>query len=60
MSEAVESLNTHFLGLSIAKNAVHEFMANEYALTIKKVHFEPKERNSPESITARFNWVSNL
>ena len=35
-------------------------MANECALTIKKVHFESKERNSPESITARFNWVSNL
>ncbi|KAG1237206.1 hypothetical protein G6F68_000879 [Rhizopus microsporus] len=49
--EAVESLNTHSLGLKIAKNAVHGFMVNVYALTIKKAHFEPKEKNLPESIT---------
>ncbi|KAG1473833.1 hypothetical protein G6F56_000717 [Rhizopus delemar] len=46
----------HFLGLKIAKTAVHDFMANEDTLTIKKAHFEPKERNSPENITAGFNW----
>jgi transposase len=60
VSEAVESLTTQFMGLKIAKSAVHDFMTNECALTIKKAHFEPKERNSPDSITARFNRVTNL
>lgn len=60
VSEAVESLTTQFMGLKIAKTAVHDFMTNECALTIKKAHLEPKERNSPDSITARFNWVTNL
>lgn len=35
-------------------------MANEDTLTVKKAHFEPKERNSPESITAPFKWVTNF
>ncbi|KAG1043408.1 hypothetical protein G6F43_011658 [Rhizopus delemar] len=52
VSEAVESSTTQFMGLKIAKAAVHDFMTNECVLTIKYAHFEPKERNSLDSITA--------
>ncbi|KAI8368771.1 hypothetical protein BD560DRAFT_371154, partial [Blakeslea trispora] len=60
VNEAMESLASQFEGLKIAKTAVHDFMVNDCALTIKKAHFEPKERNSPRSIEARFQWATNL
>ena len=60
MSEAKESLTSQFEGLKIATTAIYDFMVNEYALTIKKAQFEPKKRNSPASIEARFNWAANL
>ncbi|KAI8339824.1 hypothetical protein BD560DRAFT_458912 [Blakeslea trispora] len=62
VNEAMESLTSQFEGLEIAKKktAVHDFMVNDCALTIKKAHFEPKERNHPRSIEARFQWATNL
>ncbi|KAI8888181.1 hypothetical protein K501DRAFT_268073 [Backusella circina FSU 941] len=59
VSEAVESLNAHFLGLKIAKNTVHDFMANEYALTIRKHTLNPKkeiyQKLSPHDSTGIVN-----
>ncbi|KAG1140373.1 hypothetical protein G6F37_001805 [Rhizopus arrhizus] len=55
VSEAVESLTTQFMGLKIAKSAVHDFMTNECASTIKRAHFEPKKEThqtvSPHDLT---------
>ncbi|KAI8079072.1 uncharacterized protein B0P05DRAFT_571762 [Gilbertella persicaria] len=44
VDEAVESLISHFVGLKAAKTTVYEFMTKDCALTMKKAHFEPKER----------------
>ncbi|KAI8338822.1 hypothetical protein BD560DRAFT_440058 [Blakeslea trispora] len=41
INEAMESLTSQFEELKIAKTAVHNFMINDRALTIKKAHFEP-------------------
>ncbi|RCH92611.1 hypothetical protein CU098_005065 [Rhizopus stolonifer] len=47
-------------GLEIAKTDVHDFMANDCVLTIKKAQNEPEERNSSASIEVCFKWVTNL
>lgn len=60
VDETMERLISHFAGLKVAKTIVYEFMTKDYALTVKKTHFEPKERNSEKSIDARYSWASNF
>ena len=56
----MEGLTSQFGGLKIAKTAIYNFTVNECALTTKKAYFEPKQRNSPASVKASFNWAANL
>ena len=57
LDQAMESLANEFKDLKVSKSAVHRFMTEKCALTLKKAYFHSKERNSPESIEKRYTWV---
>ncbi|CEG71935.1 hypothetical protein RMATCC62417_07578 [Rhizopus microsporus] len=57
LDQAIESLINEFTDLKVSKSAVHRFITEKCALTLKKAHFHSKERNSPESIEKRYTWV---
>ncbi|KAI7861277.1 hypothetical protein BDF14DRAFT_1739780 [Spinellus fusiger] len=60
VQETMESLISQFEGLKVSKTTVYEFMTKDCALTMKKAHFEPKERNSDQSIKKRYDWAVNI
>jgi transposase/transposase-like protein len=60
VQETMESLISQFKGLKVSKTTVYEFMTKDCALTMKKAHFEPKERNSDQSIKKRYNWAVDV
>ncbi|KAG1177722.1 hypothetical protein G6F70_008548 [Rhizopus microsporus] len=57
LDQAMDSLTNEFKDLKVSKSAVHRFMTEKCALTLKKAHFHSKERNSPESVEKRYTWV---
>ena len=57
VDQAVEDLINNFEGLKVSKAAVHRFMTNKCALSFKKAYFYSTERNSPEKIQERYEWV---
>ncbi|KAG2191662.1 hypothetical protein INT47_008600 [Mucor saturninus] len=59
IDQAMDSLTTHFEGLKVSQKTVRDFMVDECALSFKKAYFYPTERNSPEKIQQRYEWVIN-
>lgn len=59
LEQMMESLTTEFMGLQISKSAFHEFVRQKCRISCKKAHFQPEERNSPDKIEQRFNWVKH-
>ncbi|KAK4520995.1 Ras- protein ypt3 [Mucor velutinosus] len=57
IEQAHESLVRAFSGLTISQTTIYNYMTNDLALTFKKAHFHSKERNSPENIQNRYDWV---
>ncbi|KAK4510120.1 ribosomal protein S5 [Mucor velutinosus] len=57
IEQAHESLVKAFSGLTISQTTIYNYMTNDLALTFKKAHFHSKERNSPENIQNRYDWV---
>lgn len=55
--EVVDSLTKAFAGFSLKKSTVNSFILHECNLTIKKLQRQPKARNDPTRINARYEWV---
>ncbi|KAG2191936.1 hypothetical protein INT47_012019 [Mucor saturninus] len=59
IDQDMDSLTTHFEGLKVSQKTVRDFMVDECALSFKKAYYYPTERNSPEKIQQRYEWVIN-
>lgn len=51
------SLTASFSDLKISKTALYNFVTNECKISLKRAHFHSVDRNSPEKIKARKEWV---
>lgn len=54
----MESLTEKFADLDIKKSALHDFKTNKCKISLKRAHFHAAERNSPEKIETRYEWVT--
>lgn len=57
LDQMMESLTTEFMGLQIFKSAFHEFARTKCRISCKRAHFQPEERNSPQKVQERYDWV---
>lgn len=55
--EVVDSLTKAFEGFTLKKSTVNGFILHECNLTIKRLQRQPKARNDPTRIDARYEWV---
>ncbi|KAG1321684.1 hypothetical protein G6F62_010684 [Rhizopus arrhizus] len=60
LDQMMESLTTEFMELQIFKSAFHEFARTKCRISCKRAHFQPEERNSPQKVQERYDWVINL
>jgi len=51
------SLTASFSVLTISKTALYNFVTNKCKISLKRAHFHSADRNSPEKIKARKEWV---
>jgi len=57
IEQAQDSLVKAFSGLAVNQTTIYNYMTNDLALRFKKAHFHSKERNSPQNIQNRDDWV---
>ncbi|KAG0182093.1 hypothetical protein DFQ29_005787 [Apophysomyces sp. BC1021] len=57
MREVTEQLMQQFDGLKVTHSTVYNFMSTECNLSVKQAGLQSLERNSPEMIEERHNWV---
>ncbi|KAG1255894.1 hypothetical protein G6F68_010039 [Rhizopus microsporus] len=57
LEEMMDSLTSKFVDLSISKTALYNFVTKKCRISLKKAHFHSVERNSPEKIQERYDWV---
>ncbi|KAI9338124.1 hypothetical protein BD770DRAFT_431762 [Pilaira anomala] len=55
--EVVDSLTKAFEGFMLKKSTLNNFILHECHLTIKRLQRQPKARNDPKCIDARYEWV---
>ncbi|KAG1474273.1 hypothetical protein G6F56_000452 [Rhizopus delemar] len=53
----MDNLTSKFEDLSISKTALYNFVTEKCRISLKKAHFHSVERNSPEKIQERHDWV---
>lgn len=58
LDQIMDSLTNQFTGLQISKTGLYTFVTKNCRISLKRAHFHSVERNSPEKIENRFNWVS--
>ncbi|GAA5803518.1 hypothetical protein HPULCUR_009000 [Helicostylum pulchrum] len=56
----MDQLTSNFEDLSLSKRTVYRYLADLWIFTLKGVQLEPVERNTPERILARKEWVEGL
>jgi transposase len=54
LDEMMESLNSHFIDLSISKSASHKFITTKCDMSLKRVHLHSVVSNHPETIEERY------
>ncbi|KAL1933804.1 hypothetical protein VTP01DRAFT_7894 [Rhizomucor pusillus] len=57
VTEVAEHLMQQFDGLKVNHRTVYNFMGTEYSYSVKQAEFQSVERNSPEKIEERHDWV---
>jgi hypothetical protein len=55
----MESLVKDFEGLEISKSVLYKFMTAKCCVCIKQSQYHSVQRNSPEKLQKRFDWVTN-
>jgi hypothetical protein len=43
----------------LKKSTLHDFVTKKCGITLKRAHFHAAERNTPEKIEERYNWVKD-
>ncbi|KAG1488698.1 hypothetical protein G6F46_012114 [Rhizopus delemar] len=57
LDEMMGSLTAAFADLKISKSSLHEFVTENCRISLKRAHFHSIERNSPQKIEERHQWV---
>jgi transposase len=57
IDQLMDQMTSSFKDLIISKRTLYRYMADLWIFTIKKVQLEPVERNTPERIQTRKEWV---
>ncbi|CEP12412.1 hypothetical protein [Parasitella parasitica] len=57
IDQLMDRLKNSFEDLSISKRTLHRYMADLWIFTLKRIQLEPLERNTPERIQSRKEWV---
>ncbi|CEP11617.1 hypothetical protein [Parasitella parasitica] len=57
VDQMMESLTASFIDLEISKTALYNFVTKECKISLKRAHFHSVDRNSPDNIKARKEWV---
>lgn len=57
LEQMMDSLTASFIDLEISKTALYNFVTKECKISLKRAHFHSVDRNSPEKIKARKEWV---
>ncbi|KAG1344247.1 hypothetical protein G6F62_004549 [Rhizopus arrhizus] len=60
VEQLMDQLTSNFEDLSLSKRTVYRYLADLWIFTLKGVQLEPVERNTPERILARKEWVEGL
>jgi transposase len=58
LDQIMDNLTNHFTGLSISKTGLYKFVTDKCRISLKRAHFHSVDRNSPDKIEARFDWVT--
>ena len=56
LEQITDDLTSQFMGLQVPKIALFDFMRDKCRI-IKKAHFKSLDRNSPDSLEKRPDWV---
>lgn len=57
LDEMMGNLTAQFTGLKVSKTALYNFATEKCSISFKKAHFHSVERNSPQKIEKRYQWV---
>ncbi|KAI8639716.1 hypothetical protein BD408DRAFT_349481, partial [Parasitella parasitica] len=58
LDEVMDSLTNQFSEIKISTTGLYNFMTKECKISLKRAHFHSVDRNSPEKIENRFQWVT--
>lgn len=54
----MDNLTSQFMGIEVAKAALYNFMRDKCRISLNKAHLHSVDRNAPENLDNRFNWVT--
>lgn len=57
MDQVMNQLQNSFEGLTISKQTLYRYMSELWLFSLKRVRLEPVQRNTPERIQMRKEWV---
>jgi hypothetical protein len=57
LEDMLDVLTEKFGYLQITRSGFYKFVRQKCRITFKKVHLQPVERNTPEKIEQRYEWV---
>ena len=57
LQDVLNVLTGKFEYLQITKSGFYKFVRQKYRITFKQVHLQLVERNRPEKIEQRYEWV---
>lgn len=60
LDQMMDSLIKQFDGLEIKKSAFQTFVEEKCRISCKKSYYYPDNRNCPDKIEERWNWVKDL
>ncbi|KAG0833192.1 hypothetical protein G6F29_007580 [Rhizopus arrhizus] len=57
LEDMLDALTEKFGYLQITRSGFYKFVREKCRITFKKAHLQPVERNTPEKIKQRYEWV---
>ncbi|GAA5798206.1 hypothetical protein HPULCUR_003606 [Helicostylum pulchrum] len=58
LDQIMDNLTNQFTDLSISKTGLYNVVTDKCRISLKRAHFHSVDKNSPDKIEARFNWVT--
>ncbi|KAG1472540.1 hypothetical protein G6F56_001477 [Rhizopus delemar] len=59
LDEMMEDLTSQFTDMRISKSFLYEFVTKKCNISLKRAHLHSMERNSPQKIEERYQWVKH-